>query len=110
MSKHTPGPWRVTSAQPHGAEVSAKSARPLRTTRTVSVAWCGTASSFGKHETQVIDADEAYANACLVAAAPDLLDALEEYHRVANAVPYAQWTPAMHKAQDAIAKVKGEKP
>jgi len=100
MSKHTPGPWRVTSANRNGAEVSA----------IASVAWCGAASSFGKHETQVIDGDEAYANACLVAAAPDLLDALEEYHRVANAVPYAQWTPAMHKAQDAIAKAKGEKP
>ena len=66
MTKHTPGPWKVSRADRDGAEVRA----------IASVAWCGAAASFGLTETQTIDGDEAYANACLVAAAPDLLAAL----------------------------------
>ena len=103
MSKHTPGPWKVGKTSGwSGTEVKA----------IASIAWCAKASSYSSSwgDSQEISADEALANAHLVAAAPDLLDALEEYHRVANAVPYAQWTPAMHKAQDAIAKAKGKKP
>ena len=101
-TKHTPAPWRVSRADHDGAGVHA----------IACVAWCGVSSTYGQtpETTQHIDADECAANARLIAAAPDLLDALEEYHRVANAVPYAQWTPAMHKAHDAIAKAKGEKP
>lgn len=51
----------------HGAEV-----RSL-----ASVAWCSVASTHGASGSQVIDVDEARANARLIAAAPDLLAALE---------------------------------
>ena len=67
-TKHTPAPWRVSRADKDGAEVSA----------IASVAWCGRASHVGLTETQVIDADEARANAQLISAAPDLLTMCEE--------------------------------
>ena len=68
MSAHTPGPWGTTQAT-GGQTVSG----PLG----VSIAWCGANASFGYGETSyAISVDEARANAQLVAAAPDLLEAL----------------------------------
>jgi hypothetical protein len=82
-TKHTPGPWKIGALESGQAAVD---------------------GADGSEVTGFVSIPDA----SLIAAAPDLLDALEEYHRVANAVPYAQWTPAMHKAQDAIAKAKGK--
>ena len=105
--KHTPGPWRVTSAQPHGAEVSA----------TASVAWCGTAWWFGKDETRVIDADEAYANARLIASAPEMLATLEKCIEVLQEMDICYVTrlteedgEVLLEACAVVAKAKGEKP
>lgn len=67
-TRHTPGPWTVNPHFNHGAEV-----RSL-----ASVAWCSVASTHGASSSQSIDAAEARANARLIAAAPDLLEALEE--------------------------------
>lgn len=65
--KHTPGPWKVFGKSSHGCHVEALA----------DVAWCGTNSYHHINgDSQVIDANEAYANACLIAAAPELLEAL----------------------------------
>ncbi len=92
-AKHTPGPWR----EGERGMIEAASREG-----TLSEAVGAVAFVYGPFD------PHGRANAKLISAAPDLLDALEEYHRVASAVPYAQWTPAMHKAQDAIAKARGQ--
>lgn len=103
-TKHTPAPWRVARRPASdGAEVRA----------IASVAWCGTAASFGTKETQVIDADEAYANACLVAAAPDLLaacEALAEWWHTHGIEGTSATDEIAAMARRAVAKAKGEKP
>lgn len=63
---HTPGPWTMHPRFDDGAEVRAP------------VAWCSVASTHDASGSQIIDAAEARANARLIAAAPDLLAALEE--------------------------------
>jgi hypothetical protein len=55
MSKHTPGPWKV-SCVGYGARIEP------------NIAWVGYGSSYPKEEHK--------ANAQLIAAAPDLLEAL----------------------------------
>ena len=67
MTKHTPGPWTMHPRFDDGAEVCA----------IAPVAWCSVASTVGSSGDQSIDAAEARANARLIAAAPDLLRALE---------------------------------
>lgn len=68
MTKHTPGPWTMHPRFADGAEV-----RSL-----AQVAWCGSACEISKSGGQRIDAAEARANAHLIAAAPDLLQGLED--------------------------------
>lgn len=97
MTKHTPGPWKVSRADRDGAEVRA----------IASVAWCGAAASFGLTETQTIDGDEAYVNACLIAAAPDLLAALEDLERTAG-LAASHDDPVRVAARAAIAKARGQ--
>lgn len=91
MSKHTPGPWHVESADSDGANVVA----------IAQVAWCGTNGSYGRDASQTISAKEAKANARLIAAAPDLLEALEE-------LLYARTDKAEQMAHVAITKAKGK--
>ena len=67
-TKHTPGPWTMHPRFDDGAEVRA----------IAPVAWCSVATTVGSSGNQSIDAAEARANARLIAAAPDLLRALEE--------------------------------
>lgn len=67
MSKHTPRPWKVESSTPDGARVVA----------IAPVAWCGANSSFGVGTSQSISAKQARANAHLISAAPELLEALQ---------------------------------
>jgi hypothetical protein len=73
------------------------------------VAWCGVATTVGSSGSQSIDAAEARANARLIAAAPDLLAALERLFR------WGSWPSEEHKqdmesARAAIAKATKEKP
>ena len=94
--KNTPAPWRVTRYGAGGAEVGAIAA----------VAWCGVSSTYSTVAgiTQHIDADEAHANACLIAAAPDLLAACEQSlisHSCHGCV-------ACRQIKKAIAKARGE--
>ena len=98
--KHTPGPWTMHPRFDDGAEVRALLA---------PVAWCGVATTVGSSGDQSIDAAEARANARLIAAAPDLLEACE---RLLNGGwPHAE--KDIELACSAIAKAKGatkEKP
>ena len=57
------------------------------------------------------DGNELWANARLIAAAPELLEALKAIYEID--VPDAEWSPTLEKcfgvALEAIAKVEGEK-
>jgi hypothetical protein len=102
MSKHTPGPW-----SPHGAEVIGTENTP-KGKGFLIVAKAGTWVEVSGTVSVHVSSDIAFANARLIAAAPDLLVALERMMKSANSVPYAQWTPDMHQADAAIRKAKGE--
>lgn len=66
---HTPGPWKTRQKESHGTSVEGP----------CTIAWCGTNSELNIKEGTYygIKEDEAYANALLIAAAPDILEALE---------------------------------
>lgn len=98
MSKHTPGPWHVS---PFGAGFEIESA---------------TGVSVGQaHQTRPVrtadDHDERRANARLMAAAPELLEALKACAAVCagEAVSKNGLVNALEKARDAIAKATGGK-
>lgn len=88
MSKHTPGPWRI-GAQPPNGELTIGTEQGLM----VAVATTG------------LDMPTE-ANARLIAAAPDLLEALE---RIANmdSMSYHSLESAKITARAAIAKATG---
>ncbi len=104
MSKHTPGPWS-TSSVGIGDDLS----WPIRRVRHDQrgnriISWIADA-----HGTQGMDEAERAANARLIAAAPDLLEALEELYWLAT--DSERMGVHMHeydRAQAAIAKAKGE--
>ena len=88
MTKHTPGPWKVFFTY----NVQAKAER--------SVANCNTLSSNGPDWEQI--KDENQANAYLIAAAPELLEACEA------ALPFIDQPVIVAKIKAAIAKARGE--
>ena len=103
MSKHTPGPWVVVGSRTKYVEAR------LVGSLMQEVAACGPTL-----------ADEGYgqqqeANARLIAAAPDLLEALQDIAEYWNqdqneaAMADACWH-AIHTARAAIAKATGEQP
>jgi len=69
-SKFTPGPLVVGTMLDHGTRVTGISG--------VTVAWFGTNGSYSARECHRITNTEAFANAELFAAAPELLACLEE--------------------------------
>jgi len=90
VSKHTPGPW-FANGQRVGTTIGA------------CVAFCGESSSHGVDGNQSITKEECKTNARLIAAAPELLEALID-----------SWNPTISsaereaKARAAIAKATGE--
>ena len=84
MNKHTPGPWFVDAHNNVLAEGCL-------------VAFPSVAAGLEKQE----------ANARLIAAAPDLLEAIEG---LLNALPSATAHPAIKSARNAITKAKGVTP
>jgi hypothetical protein len=89
---HTPGPWAI--------EKDSKDIVKVRAYATVAT--CTTAGLWDSKRTQVISPEECMANARLIAAAPELLEVLEEYHKLsASDGWYAD------KVKAAIAKAKG---
>ena len=94
MSKHTPGPW-IT------APVDAP--RVIRDDRGYCVA---SVSTYTSRRLPERSADETTANAHLVAAAPEMLEALKELVFRANLADEDNWIEV--RAMDAIAKAEGQ--
>jgi len=104
MSEHTPGPWRIGSL----ASYDGYTGQPFRNV------WAGqdeaatvVARAIRSEGAMTNDVD---ADATLIAAAPDLLEALEEV--VKDALGYVERTGQsifwLENARAAIAKAKGE--
>lgn len=97
-SKHTPGPWRVGDA---GATVFGPKTEAPSPVRIATVT------------NNAIPSDAQRANARLIAAAPELLDACEEAiaeaHRLNEAAGYTVFNPtAFGMMRQAIAKAQGK--
>ena len=88
MSKHTPGPWRANFAIGGAAYVF------------------GGDRNFALVFNEWQDKANQEANARLIAAAPELLEALERL-RDAEKAPRSEWIAALANADSAIAKAKG---
>lgn len=88
---HTPGPWVIG-----------------RSRRGHDVVMVDTASGTAICDVYG-DSDDRPANARLIAAAPDLLEALETLYR-AVCIADADLRPGEELAREAIAKAKGDKP
>lgn len=89
MTKPTPGPWTV----------EAPDERPI-----ILSGDGGMVADMIERE----DSRETQANARLISAAPDLLEALEMLRETWTGTSYAQWTTEMHAADYAIAKARGQ--
>jgi hypothetical protein len=94
MSKHTPGPWLTTESTEHWGRVNV-TVQAAFTGNEIATAWQGTA-------------DVNRANARLIAAAPDLLEALKELVAAAGGVNAGPLT-WLAKARATIARATGEK-
>jgi len=94
MSNHTPGPWEIEEHYHFGYRwISGPGHSQL-----AQVVWC------------MEDEDrspECEANARLIAAAPELLDALCYLLQTSTGETHEQWLEAMDQAIAAIAKAKG---
>ena len=96
MTKHTPGPWRVK----HKAKLG----------------WAGVLTQEGDIIADIVvdgqdfrDPEQALDDARLIAAAPDLLAALERLERLSGSAMMTD-DPAREWARAAIAKAKGVTP
>lgn len=104
MTKHTPGPWHIrtnrhtsTDGRPWGWLDAAPPGGPQRNIPGVQVTWTRGESS--------------EANARLIAAAPDLLAALQVVLRdyaAVHDIGDIEMQPAIYQARAAIAKATGE--
>ena len=90
---HTPGPWLTTESTEHWGRVNV-TIQAAFTANDIATAWQG-------------NTDTNRANARLIAAAPELLEALETLERLAG-LPSMQDDPARVKARAVIAKARGQ--
>lgn len=95
MSKHTPGPWFITGSMTRYVEAR------IGGGMLQEVAACGPTEADGGY------GEQQRANAMLIAAAPDLLDALIDVRR---ALELANFTGELAVVDAAIAKAKGDQP
>ena len=100
MTKHTPGPWTIDTRfhvyailDPTGQEITFQDTAPQED--------CGSVTSRGR------TAEETQANARLMAAAPDLLEAAEEAARWWDNQESLDSAPWIYAIREAIAKAKG---
>ena len=93
-ANHTPGPWRVSSSG-----LTNDGRRPV-TSDFSGIAWVHAQTDFKKGDGWMHSCAERDANASLIAAAPDLLDALV-------ALEHEYGPATLRKAAAAIAKAKG---
>jgi hypothetical protein len=95
MSKHTPGPWRISGDAGHAANI-----------RITSVARRHIAKVYAE---SIAQDPVCEANARLIASAPDLLDALQALTSMFHPnTQYVNGHPAAEKARAAIRKATGE--
>ena len=99
MNKHTPGPWHVESMIDYGRDIYAGDR------------WIGQANN--DHGTDINESgfpsnSECDANASLIAAAPDLLEALEVIIRDGRLQTFEDREKCRAIARAAIAKARGE--
>jgi hypothetical protein len=119
MNKHTPGPWKILPLEESKYYSTAISVGDGRvqlcgteppgapwepSSREIANGWnmedCGTDHVEGAYD---------YANACLIAAAPELYDALHELLRCFGAlVPWIEEKAAIENAYRVLAMAKGE--
>lgn len=85
MNKHTPGPWRVSGVNSTDIEADSN-------------------STFWAWVSVDTPEEERKPNALLIAAAPDLLEALENLENDAGQIPDYAW----QMVKSAIRKAKGE--
>jgi len=97
QTKHTPGPWHVADSQTYAAEVR------FTTVRRKEVTLARISTPQGRR-------DQALANALLIAAAPDLLDALRDLWAWQGSVQESTSDALSEKVQAAIAKSTGRQP
>lgn len=95
MSKHTPGPWETLTFSQHELQTDFAMVK------------------IGKRAHMVGYSDEDKANARLIAAAPDLLEALQEFVRTMDSLPESDETSLRvwdmyQMAQAAIKKAGGD--
>lgn len=120
-TKHTPGPWRVEQVVPepyrHGkywvAHVDLGSQKSGMTSLGLEAAWPSATATVAPClglEGQPISREIVEANAHLIAAAPDLLAALEAAHGYLVIFGTDQLDHVRSVCRDAIAKAKGGKP
>lgn len=103
MSKHTPGPWSYRKVpRKQEWEINTK-----RCPNSGCVSWTGMAVVFGCDDDPKMGKVVGEANARLIAAAPDLLEALKEILYYIGDRKVATHG-AMHRARAAIAKATGE--
>lgn len=95
MSKYTPGPWQC-DLQGYGAFTIEKDAHDFGSYVVIA--------DRGSHETRV---DEMHANARLIAAAPELLEALQDLLDLAVGHDLPCSDPERLAAREAIAKALG---
>ena len=91
MDKHTPGPWKAMAGPPEYARIDSTSMR--------DIARCPRAE----------DTETAEANAYLIAAAPEMLQALEAVMAVSFFDKWLESQPAYELMKNAIKKARGER-
>ena len=101
MSKHTPGPWLIEAQNCHSGDIA--------TVHNTDEKWV---TIYAPHWMETgMDEKEQSANARLIAAAPDLLEALKKISAIENKMYGADWEEieeARDIADAAIAKATGE--
>ncbi|YCH23121.1 hypothetical protein M1D96_06350 [Pseudomonas sp. D1-3] len=109
QNKHTPGPWAVHH-EPEWNHWSVRSANAADLAE--APIYFELAENIGGHVRgdDFSDRSEIEANAFLIAAAPDLLEALESIIASARAGNAAILDRLTTQAEDAIAKARGDQP
>ena len=105
MNKHTPGPWIYgPETGPDCTRIDAENGRVIAAVRSREI------TSFEQSRPIYSWSEEGAANASLIAAAPELLAALQLYLAHASEPECAIWRHVQQKASAAIAKATGEQP
>lgn len=101
MDKHTPGPWQALPQEEEKPYIRVRGARPGSRYKVANVL---TPTSGGVYEWET---EETRANACLVAAAPELLAALNAM-LTHMGMDEDEWNrPTFDQARKAVAKAQG---